>query len=57
MFEHDIKAIINMYSEENESNTPDYVLAQFLLGCLESFNRAVNEREKHNTLASRDLVA
>ena len=31
---------------ENGSNTPDFMLAQYLLGCLEAFNIAVTTREK-----------
>lgn len=35
---------LNCCSAENESNTPDFILAQFLLGCLAAFDKAVNER-------------
>ena len=30
----DIAAAINYHSAENESDTPDFVLAEFLVGCL-----------------------
>lgn len=44
-FEKEIESLINRYSQENVSNTPDFVLAQFILGCLAAFNTAVQQRE------------
>ena len=42
--------LINDYSKENESDTPDYILAKYLENCLDTFNEAVNERrEWHST--------
>ena len=46
--EREIAAVINRHSLENGSNTPDFLLAQFLLDCLEAFNRAMQERERWN---------
>jgi hypothetical protein len=37
--------LLNEYSEENRSNTPDWILAWYMLTCLDAFNRAVRERE------------
>jgi len=45
-FETELAGLINHYSIENASNTPDFILAQFISGCLESFNGAVQQREK-----------
>lgn len=45
-FEQELKFLINRRSKENGSNTPDFVLAQYLLGCLENFDKAVNAREQ-----------
>ena len=44
-FWNDIEALINKYSMENISNTPDWILAQYLKGCLDVFNLAVQQRE------------
>lgn len=38
--------MINTHSEENGSNTPDYILAKYLDDCLEAFNGAMQSREK-----------
>lgn len=43
--EEEIRAAINRCSGENASNTPDWILAQYLLGCLGAFNTAVQQRE------------
>ena len=45
-FEQELETILNRYSMENGSNTPDFILAQYLHGCLMSFNIAVTLREK-----------
>jgi hypothetical protein len=45
-FRQELEELINKNSLENASNTPDFVLAEFLSGCLKSFDTAVNMREK-----------
>ena len=37
--------LLNSYGSENGSNTPDFILATYLLGCLNNFNHAVKSRE------------
>ena len=41
----DIQAAINQHSAENTSNTPDFILAQYLEQCLAAFDTAVQQRE------------
>lgn len=43
----DIQSAINRHSAENVSNTPDYVLAQFLVKALAAFDHATNTRALH----------
>lgn len=43
----EIRCAINRLSMERESNTPDYVLAEFLSSSFAAFNAAVNKRETH----------
>lgn len=40
-----IRHAINSESAENESNTPDWILASYLLSCLKAFNTAIQQRE------------
>lgn len=41
----EIRSVINRYSAENGSNTPDFILAEYLLDCLKIFNKTVTQRE------------
>lgn len=45
-FEQELSALINRHSKENESNTPDFILAQYISGCFDVFNNAVRDRDK-----------
>lgn len=45
-FEEALRELINQTSQENISNTPDFILAQYMLDCLEAFNKATQERTK-----------
>lgn len=45
-FEKALEHLINRYSKENESNTPDYILAEYLMGCLAAWNISVSARER-----------
>jgi uncharacterized protein (DUF1778 family) len=42
----DIEEAINRASAENGSDTPDFILAEYLMGCLVVFDDAVRAREK-----------
>lgn len=46
-FESELRTLINKYSKESASNTPDYILSAFLAGCLKSWELTTNERDKH----------
>jgi hypothetical protein len=40
----EIENIINCNSAENESDTPDFILAEYLIDCLKAFDKAVDRR-------------
>jgi len=44
-FEKELEHLINRTSQENPSNTPDFILAQFLVACLAAWNQGVQQRE------------
>lgn len=56
ILEKDFEEIINKRSLENESNTPDFVLASYLVDCLENFNNTIRWRESlsENRTEKRD---
>lgn len=43
-FRKELEKLINRYSRENGSQTPDFILAAYLADCLVAFDRAVNQR-------------
>ena len=45
-FEEAIRHAINCHSKENGSNTPDHLLADYLIDCLAAWDKAVTAREK-----------
>jgi hypothetical protein len=44
-FEKDLTQLLNHYSHENFSNTPDFILAHYLTACLLAWNAACARRE------------
>src|SRR5574343_713325 len=45
-FRAELESLINRHSKENGSNTPDFVLADYLADCLEAFDKAVTRRSE-----------
>lgn len=45
-FKSELESLLNRYSMENGSNTPDYILADYLNHCLAVFDATVRERER-----------
>ena len=44
-FRSKIEHLVNSCSMENGSDTPDYILAEYLTTCLMAFDRATNRRD------------
>jgi len=44
-FEDALRELINTHSKENESNTPDFILTQYIGNCLNAFTMATQQRE------------
>lgn len=45
-FRKELTSLINMHSLENGSDTPDFILAQFLAACLTAFDETTRTRDK-----------
>jgi hypothetical protein len=43
-FYDELRSLLNRFSEERFSNTPDFVLADYLMNCLAAFNAATRRR-------------
>lgn len=44
--ERELQSLLNRHCAENGSNTPDFLLAEFLLGCLIAYNTTTKARDK-----------
>jgi len=47
-FKRELAQLINHHSRENNSNTPDFLLATYLEGCLCNYERTVRGRDRWN---------
>lgn len=45
-FRDELAALINRHCRENESNTPDFLLADYMAKCLAAFESVVERRER-----------
>lgn len=45
-FEKALEELINKHSMENDSDTPDFILAQYMFTCLSAYRNAVQARDK-----------
>ncbi len=46
-FKENLRDLCNKHSIENGSDTPDYILAMYIMDCLAAFNKATCYREAH----------
>lgn len=46
MFLQELTQLINKHSKENGSNTPDFILADFLSSCLDALDKANRQRQE-----------
>ncbi len=44
--EKELEILINRYSKDNECNTPDFILAEYLMNCLNVYKIAINKNIK-----------
>ncbi len=53
-FRAELENILNKHSLENGSDTPDFILSQYLVGCLEAFDAAVYRRTQWYGTAAKE---
>jgi hypothetical protein len=44
-FTEELSDLINRHSKENDSNTPDFILAGYIANCLHAFIEATQQRD------------
>ena len=45
-FERELEQLINKFSKEDDSNTPDFLLAEYLNNCLINYGIIVSRRDE-----------
>jgi hypothetical protein len=45
-FKKELAGLINQCCKENESDTPDFILAEYMCDALAAYEKATNTREK-----------
>ena len=45
-FSKELEDLINKNCIEDDSDTPDFLLAEYLIGCLEMYSRVTKKRDK-----------
>lgn len=48
-FIQEIAEVINKNSLENDNNTPDFILAEYLYNCLWAFKKSIKDRDDWQT--------
>lgn len=43
-FQNELEQLINRHSMENGSDTPDFILAEYLVGCLKVYDATIEKR-------------
>lgn len=56
-FVGELERIINAHNMESESDTPDFILAKYLLNCLVSFEAATKERDIYYSISTNGITA
>ena len=45
---------LNSYGVDNDLQTPDYMLAEYLIGCLESYAKCVGDKKVREDLCTQE---
>lgn len=47
-FQKELEELIKKHSMEVDSNTPDYILAEYLTNCLINYNNIIQSKNEYN---------
>lgn len=53
-FEDALRNLLNKYSMENGSDTPDYILAEYLFSCLKVFEKTIRSRNDWYNITKKE---
>ena len=52
-FVRELAEVINRHSMENRSNTPDFMLAEFMAGCLNVYENTIRNRAEWSSSSNK----
>lgn len=55
-FKAELAQLLNTYSMDVQSSTPDYILADYLTNCLENYNTACGHKWQHTEVVCANQV-
>lgn len=55
-FRKELETLINKHSKENTSQTPDFILADYLENCLMAFDNAVSEHNAWYMGQTKEII-
>ena len=55
-FKKELEVLINRCNIENESDTPDYIIAEYLTNLLKIFNNTTKKRDKWLNQSHKELI-
>ena len=53
-FRTELTALLNKHSKENGSDTPDWILSNYLYDCIEAFDNATKDRQRWYNRSTTD---
>jgi hypothetical protein len=55
-FKSELEILINKHSQENKSDTPDFILRDYILRCLTTWKLTIRERDRWYNERQKDLL-
>lgn len=49
-FKKELTDLINKFSLDDKCNTPDYILCDYIIGCIENFYTTVDKRDSYSKM-------
>lgn len=46
-FKKELEKLVNKYSKDNAADTPDFILADYLIGCLDVFEDTIQRKNQY----------
>jgi len=55
-FKKELTDLINKFSLDNKCNTPDYILCDYIVNCIETFYTTIDKRDSYSKMKESHFV-